>query len=381
MKNNILYIILLLNLSVFGQAPDWTVDYTQYEYNMVITGVVELNDSLIEHSDGLMVSAFIGDECRGIANYKTYDHISGSRINMMVYSNTIGDEIKLKAYLPENDTIVNIEQSYVFESLGREGSLEYPVALEIIVLEWAKPEKPDMPEGENNICQGLASSSYSVSELENTESYEWYVLPENAATFRSSTNSVELSWTANFTGHAYLYLKAKNKNGYSQSSDSLLITVNEKPETPVVVMVSEGVLQSSVESGNQWYLQNFGKINGATQQNYIYTIEGYYYVIAENEGCFSDTSNVFFAQTTSINENKNRVAVFPNPAKNIVNIDLADEKIQSIKICNNNGTVVFANIIKELSASKIDLTDFESGLYFIVLKSNKGIYTKKLIIK
>lgn len=124
---------MIYSSQLFAQVPNWTVDYSLYEYNMIITGVIHLNDSLIEQEDSLKVAAFIGEQCRGVAYYKTYDFVEGSRINMTLFSNVNNELITLKAYLPKQDTIVDINQTYEFVNLGRQGTLENPVILDVFI--------------------------------------------------------------------------------------------------------------------------------------------------------------------------------------------------------------------------------------------------------
>ena len=60
---------LRIVMKVSGEKPDWTVDPTKYDHNMTIVGQVYLNGILMENPES-MVAAFIGGECRGVAQPK-----------------------------------------------------------------------------------------------------------------------------------------------------------------------------------------------------------------------------------------------------------------------------------------------------------------------
>ena len=67
--NNQILEPLRLVMKVSGERPDWTVDPTEYLHQMTIVGQVYLNGILMENEES-MVAAFIGGECRGVAQPK-----------------------------------------------------------------------------------------------------------------------------------------------------------------------------------------------------------------------------------------------------------------------------------------------------------------------
>lgn len=69
--------------------------------------------------------------------------------------------------------------------------------------------------------------------------------------------------------------------------------------------------------------------------------------------------------------------IFPNPAKNIVNIELIDNLIlHNINIYNNLGQLLKSS--KELI---INTSNLSKGIYFVQVETDKGKATKKLIIE
>ena len=67
--NNEILEPLRVVMKVSGEKPDWTVDPTEYLHQMTIVGQVYLNGILMENEES-MVAAFIGGECRGVAQPK-----------------------------------------------------------------------------------------------------------------------------------------------------------------------------------------------------------------------------------------------------------------------------------------------------------------------
>ncbi|MBU4054633.1 MAG: T9SS type A sorting domain-containing protein [Proteobacteria bacterium] len=79
--------------------------------------------------------------------------------------------------------------------------------------------------------------------------------------------------------------------------------------------------------------------------------------------------------TVSEKASAGHVNVYPNPASDIVYIDLP-ENIISVRIFNINGVLVWQTVPGK-SVSEINVKDFSSGMYMIkVLTSKESIITK-----
>ena len=77
------------------------------------------------------------------------------------------------------------------------------------------------------------------------------------------------------------------------------------------------------------------------------------------------------------------ISVWPNPAVDYLVIDIENSEIQRtnssnsneqyfITILNANGTTVITETSeKELSQYKINVTDLSSGMYFLIIQSDK----------
>jgi len=96
--------------------PDWSIEPSDFEYDMSLTGLIQFNG--IESQDSLdQVAAFVGDECRGIAN-PVYFPVTGSYlIGMVIFSNQVsGELVEFKAYDASTGIVGIVLESYVFTS-------------------------------------------------------------------------------------------------------------------------------------------------------------------------------------------------------------------------------------------------------------------------
>ncbi len=78
------------------------------------------------------------------------------------------------------------------------------------------------------------------------------------------------------------------------------------------------------------------------------------------------------------NNTLNKVKIYPNPTKNIININYADySSNDDVIIYNNLGAIAYKSKIK----SQINLSNLPQGIYFLkIISDNKIIATQKIII-
>lgn len=87
----------------------------------------------------------------------------------------------------------------------------------------------------------------------------------------------------------------------------------------------------------------------------------------------------FERTTTGIDDHHVEIAfnLFPNPARDKVNIIMNDEDvaIESVSVLDVKGSLVFSSTNSET----IDISSLNAGMYFVELRTNKGIGTKMLV--
>lgn len=183
----------------------------------------------------------------------------------------------------------------------------------------------------------------------------------------SNTNTITLDYGPSALSGD---LSVSGVNSYGASGvSSLAITVNHKPQTPVVTQ-SGNILTSSEPIGNQWY-DSTGAIGGATAESYTVTATGDYYTIVTLLGCSSDTSNVVHAVVTAIDDNwtSSLLKLYPNPVRNELVFEMEGVgEVLSFEIVNTMGQVVSEGRIADKSA--IHTTSLACGLYLIKIETS-----------
>ena len=86
--------------------------------------------------------------------------------------------------------------------------------------------------------------------------------------------------------------------------------------------------------------------------------------------------------TNEINES-NLINVFPQPAKNSLNIQvkLNNSEINTLDLYNSQGKILSSNVLNKNDKNiNLDVSQFKSGIYFIKVYSKNNLYTKKVQI-
>lgn len=75
------------------------------------------------------------------------------------------------------------------------------------------------------------------------------------------------------------------------------------------------------------------------------------------------------------------LAIFPNPAKTLINIAFADESAKTVALYNMTGQKVLEQSVDGVSLSRIPVEELGAGMYFCsVLVDGKAVATKKVVI-
>lgn len=94
--------------------------------------------------------------------------------------------------------------------------------------------------------------------------------------------------------------------------------------------------------------------------------------------------DIYFTFPIGINEkskDKLSINIFPNPTSDKITVSSL-EKINAIEIYNMLGEKVYTiNNFKQQTSNKIDLSNFQKGIYFIKIYDAGKIYTEKIVIQ
>lgn len=112
------------------------------------------------------------------------------------------------------------------------------------------------------------------------------------------------------------------------------------------------------------------------------------YIIFDNLQLSEEFRNIVLIKTDS-NGNVNTsssgedqieliINIYPNPTNSILTIETEQPDHYSINITSINGQLIFSTTMKGTS-HQLDLSSFQKGLYFITIRSNNFITTRKII--
>ena len=110
---------------------------------------------------------------------------------------------------------------------------------------------------------------------------------------------------------------------------------------------------------------------------------GFQETVANNvdNGAAIFLDNVVVGQSSSINELSSKIYtnLYPIPTKNSLTIE-SSNVINKVRVVNMVGQVVFEKII-DSKLSKINTSNFESGVYFMQMEYAEGSITKRFIVE
>ena len=175
-----------------------------------------------------------------------------------------------------------------------------------------------------------------------------------------------------------VYIVAISANG-CHAADSVLVTVDALPATPVITLLAGDSLRSSSATGNQWYSYN-ALIPGATGEYYMMPGPGTYKVqVTSSIGCQSAFSAPFVFVGVDENTATSGVMLYPNPSTGKITLKAGFLQNNSfeIKVFNQFGQQVrtFSNIFT------IDLSDLAKGFYYLnIITGQHEVIVKKIIL-
>jgi hypothetical protein len=87
---------------------------------------------------------------------------------------------------------------------------------------------------------------------------------------------------------------------------------------------------------------------------------------------------------TDYQKAKTAISIFPNPSSGKFTIEHTENanehSMMSLEIYNSVGEKIFQTEISEIK-SEIDLSDQPNGIYFVSIKTEKELFTEKIIIQ
>lgn len=175
----------------------------------------------------------------------------------------------------------------------------------------------------------------------------------------------------------------QGNNANDDNSDNQVTIVDAGPD----VQICKDASIVLTATGGQYYVWSTGEttqsITVSPDQTTTYSVlisdgnnvDSDYVTVTVDEDC-SELSNRYIEQ---------EMKIYPNPATNILNIELKGFNDNlTITLYNLNGNIIYSEGVNNLSLEKpfkrqINLSKFGRGIYFIRLSTNTNVNTKKLL--
>ena len=152
------------------------------------------------------------------------------------------------------------------------------------------------------------------------------------------------------------------------------------------ISVNDNDLSTQAGFTNYQWLLNGNPIPGATGETFAITESGAYSVqVTGPNGCsiVSDETNVIFTSAEEIIPSLQSLNITPNPFQNILNVEIiVMENIDlEIELTDVVGKVILTKAINVQTSTTqiIDTEKLETGIYFLNLKSENRVVSKKVI--
>ena len=168
----------------------------------------------------------------------------------------------------------------------------------------------------------------------------------------------------------------------SAFNDTEIIAV---PATPEIVLIGGDSLYCSVTGDNYLWELDDNPLNSNAQQIEM-AGDGNYTVTVIQSGCTSEPSEAFlFTGISTIFKSKtNKLNIFPNPAKETIQIQLSERQLiqnpESVKIFNSQGQIVSEfHWSPQNTNMQADVSKLPSGVYFIQVINSEAYYSGNFV--
>ena len=235
--------------------------------------------------------------------------------------------------------------------------------------------------GQNGVSY-FVSGSYNdtIPNANGCDSIITLNLTVNPITSSSETVNACDSYTWSANGVTYTTSGQDSHAFLSAAGCDSLVTLNLTiVPTPTANATDDGLGTLTGSGGNTVQWINCGTnaaIAGATSTTFSPTVNGSYAIVVSNGNC-SDTSNCLVVDYIGLNENQTIDAeIYPNPATNEVKITFESSSALML-IRDAHGKMIQTQTIQ--SGEAISLENFQNGIYFFELTTEKGKIVKRVV--
>ena len=211
--------------------------------------------------------------------------------------------------------------------------------------------------------------------------YEWSVSSGQIISGQGS-NLVTVKWSG--LGNQSISVDYQTTFGCTMTQPFSFTVQVFTPETPVITL-NGLTLTSSAFEGNQWFLNGM-IIEGATSRTYVAIANGDYSCIVTLNECPSAVSNTITILNVGADPSLSfSMDVYPVPNNGLFTVKLMSpgSSNYTLTVYNAIGSVVYSKesiVVSSGFSHMIDLTNSPTGVYTVVMQSEKSRFIRKIVI-
>jgi len=263
----------------------------------------------------------------------------------------------------------------------------------LIVSVKSLPSQPSKITGNMAVCTSEMTKHYTVSYASGVK-YSW-TITGGTISGNDSTNSVYIAWDS--AGIQTITVTPLNSCGTGPEQKQE-VTVNSKPSQPDTITgeinpvindtCNYSVQQVSGAIRYNWEVSGGSKINDyGDSVSIVWKTPGNQTIsVSVTNSCGTGVPYILNLNTDVFNLLfKNMVSVYPNPAKDIISIEIGntgDQKIE-IELLNVSGQLIYRTQYKNSKdpfVKQIDLSGYAKGVYFVRIRQEGAVYNGKIIV-
>ena len=157
--------------------------------------------------------------------------------------------------------------------------------------------------------------------------------------------------------------------------DSIVVEQNEIYAEAFVTQKNDTLFANDDQAN--WFRNNI-----FLQKTGYYLIpeeSGLYYITINNEyGCLSTSESLFYG-ITGLEELNAEIKIFPNPFNEFIRISNNSGLLDFVKIYDLQGTLISENYNIENKFTDVHLSGSSNGIYFIKIRKNRKLLTRKIV--
>ena len=245
MNIRLIFALVVLPVYSFADAPDWSVNPLDFTGSSEVRAELFVDEVLATDPTN-MIGAFIGGECRGVAN--PVNVLDSWIFFLTVYGDTNGETLSFQTYVNSEDLVVPIEETLVYNSGAFYGSAFDPIALNAIIYLDHAPIVAGIPDQTINFGDAFADFDLDdyLTELDG-HSIDWSASGQSELVLLidgDNVISVVLPYQG-WTGNEIITFTATDLTPSGLfGSDTAVFTVLTDDHPPVVEDIPDQIIQT-----------------------------------------------------------------------------------------------------------------------------------------